>query len=194
MYCLAHAMIPARLGLIEAQCDPEAAQAIFSNPELAAKTTLIPLDLTHQVLADKEIQETLLQPPGRTLDLPENPLNIRRLFYEILVFFAHTYSEVFGLKDGPPLHDPIAVAVLLNHLGSPCLFDDHEGERWHVQVVTDGLHSERDEERGQLGRTVITEAEKGGVRIPRGMNVTQFWVLIEFCLGLTQAAIAPLDE
>lgn len=194
MYGVTGEIIAARLGLIFAQCDPEAAQAIFSKPELAAKTTLIPLDLTHQVLAGKEVQDTMLQSSGMGSDVPETTLNIRKLFHEILVFFAHTYSEVFGLTDGPPLHDPIAVAVLLDSLGGSRLFDNHVGERWHVRVVTDGLHSERDEERGQLGRTVITKAEGEGVRIPRRMNVTRLWVLIEICLGRAQIAIAPPDE
>jgi uridine nucleosidase len=31
--------------------DPESAQSIFSNPVLAAKTTIAPLDLTHQMVS-----------------------------------------------------------------------------------------------------------------------------------------------
>lgn len=143
------------------------------------------------MLADKQIQQNLLHPPKPKTELHEDPSNLRRLFHEILVFFAHTYSEVFGLTSGPPLHDPIAVAVLLNNLGETPLFDDHGGERWHVHVVTDGLHSEKDEERGQLGRTVITKAEEGGVHIPRGMDVGLFWELVEICMGRAQEATPP---
>lgn len=142
------------------------------------------------MLADREVQENLLHPPGRIPGLPENPFNIRKLFHEILVFFAHTYSEVFGLIDGPPLHDPIAVAVLLDNLGGSDIFDDDGKERWHVQVVTAGQHSEQEEKRRQLGRTVIIKAEEGGVRIPRRMNVKAFWELIEICMGNAHVAIA----
>lgn len=87
---------------------------------------------------------------------------------------------------GPPLHDPIAVAVLLRH--DEIVFDDHQGERWHVEIVTDGLHSDNDEERGQVGRTIISKAEQGGVRIPRSLQVERFWAMID--AALTQAEIA----
>ncbi|KAF6817713.1 inosine-uridine preferring nucleoside hydrolase, partial [Colletotrichum musicola] len=40
--------------------DPEAAAAVFHNKALAAKTTLVPLDLSHQVLATEEVRELLL--------------------------------------------------------------------------------------------------------------------------------------
>jgi len=143
------------------------------------------------VLADRQVQDNLLNPPRRDLGLPENPFNIRKLFHEILMFFAHSYRDVFGLTDGPPLHDPIAVAVLLNDLEGSRIFDDDGEERWHVHVVTDGLHSEQEEERRQLGRTMIAKAEAGGVRIPRGMNVILFWELVETCMRNAQVAIAP---
>lgn len=168
-------------GLMSEQCDPEAAQAIFSNAELAAKTTLIPLDLTHQVLANKQIQARLFHAPDNVA-LLETRHELRILFHEILMFFARTYSEVFGLTEGPPLHDPIAVAVLLDDLWDSRIFDYRNGERWQVQVVTDGQHSDEDDERGQLGRTVVTAAKEGGVRIPRGIDVEAFWNIVESCM------------
>lgn len=165
------------------QCDPEAAQTIFSSVELAAKTTLIPLDLTHQVLANKRIQARLLR--GETRH------KLRILFHEILMFFARTYSEVFGLTEGPPLHDPIAVAVLLDDLWNSRIFDYRNGERWHVQIVTDGQHSDKDNERGQLGRTVVTKAKEGGVRIPREINVDYFWDIVTTSMDNAQRAVTP---
>ena len=171
-------------GTDEDQCDPEAARSIFSNPELAAKTTLIPLDLTHQVLATLEVQQLLAG------DL-FSPVQLRHLFHEILLFFAHTYRDVFGLTKGPPLHDPLAVAVLLDGQGENLGFGDRGGESWHVTVVTDGLHSQLDMEQGQVGRTVISKAESGGVRIPRGVNVHRFWSLIESCMLRAEQAISP---
>lgn len=146
---------------------------------------MIPLDLTHEVLADKEVQQNLLAGNASTTSLAASHLgqvNLRVLFHEILLFFAHTYSDVFGLTKGPPLHDPIAVAVLLNEMRDIPLFDDRKGERWHVNVVTDGLHSDLDNERGQVGRTVVKQAERGGVRIPRGIDVRRFWAILENCM------------
>ena len=152
---------------------------------------MIPLDLTHQVLATRQVQQTLLQGTSFT----ESSLaakNLRQMFHDLLLFFAHTYSEVYGLTEGPPLHDPIAVAVLLEAVKGPIIrFDDGGGERWHVNVVTDGLHSRHDEERGQVGRTVVTKSEQGGgVRIPRSMDVESFWKLIEHCLQIAERAIS----
>lgn len=117
---------------------------------------------------------------------PDQAQNLRPLFHDLLTFFAGTYRDVFGLMAGPPLHDPIAVAVLLRE--DEIFFDDHQGERWHVEVVTDGVHSDIDEERGQVGRTVISKAEQGGVRIPRSLQVERFWAMID--AALTQAEIA----
>ncbi|KAL6713294.1 Uridine nucleosidase 1 [Lecanora helva] len=170
-------------------CDPEAAESIFSNPELAAKTTLIPLDLTHQVLADKTVQQKLLNNPFSSQQ--PNQLNIRQLFNEILTFFAHTYHEVFAISEGPPLHDPIAVAVLLNDLIDGGLFDDRGGERWHVEVVTDGQHSDSEHLQGQVGRTNIAPPDErsDGVRIPRSMDVPKFWSIIAVCLSRAEEVV-----
>lgn len=174
------------------QCDPEAAKSIFSNRALAAKTTLIPLDLTHQVLATREVQQTLLTGTSFT-ESSTAAKNLRQMFHDLLVFFAHTYSEVYGLTKGPPLHDPIAVAVLLEDVaGTNMRFADGGGERWQVDVVTDGLHSRDEAERGQVGRTVITRSDDhgDGVRIPRGLQVESFWSLIEHCIQAAERAIS----
>ena len=118
-------------------------------------------------------------------------LNLRQMFHDLLVFFAHTYSEVYGLTEGPPLHDPIAVAVLLDSIAAPMMkFADNGGERWHVIVITDGLHSRHEEERGQVGRTVVTQSDGGGVHIPRGMQVESFWKVIDRCLEEAERAVS----
>ncbi|KAL8831413.1 MAG: hypothetical protein Q9170_005294, partial [Blastenia crenularia] len=162
-------------------CDPEAAQSIFSNPILAPKTTLIPLDVTHQVLATNAVQDELLYGSWKPGD--KSASKLRRMFHDLLIFFAHTYADVFGISEGPPLHDPVAVAVVLHDMGAESLaFDDHDGERFNVDVVTDGRHSDRDEERGQVGRTLVRQATSAGVRIPHGLDVGRFWDVVEECL------------
>ncbi|KAL9103442.1 MAG: hypothetical protein Q9163_001505 [Psora crenata] len=167
-------------------CDPEAGQAIFSNEQLASKTTLIALDLTHQALATRAVQQWLLHGRSGASSGASN-LTLRPLFHDLLVFFAGTYRDVFGLIDGPPLHDPIAVAVLLE--GPETVFNDHGSERWHVKVVTDGLHSEEDEERRQVGRIIIQKADGQGVRIPREIDVDRFWTIVDDCLHRTEETL-----
>ncbi|KAL8782285.1 MAG: hypothetical protein Q9213_005520 [Squamulea squamosa] len=176
-------------------CDPEAAQSIFSNPVVARKTTLIPLDLTHQVLATKAIQERLRY--GSPESKERKPSTVRQLFHELLVFFAHTYADVFGISEGPPLHDPLAVAIILFDKGRKDLaFDDREGERWEVKVVTDGLHSDSNYERGQVGRTVISSSKESGVgvRIPRGLDVERFWDVVENSLEIVDKNLNSIEH
>lgn len=157
-------------------CDPEAAQAVFSNPIVASKTTLVTLDLTHQCLATKEVRDRLLG-PGK-------PTQLRLFLHEILTFFAESYVEWFDVHEGPPLHDPLAVAVLLGHQSG---IYDEDGDRYEIFVVTDGVHSLLDSVRGQVGRTVVKKVEMRagerleGVRIPRKLHTHKFWDVLEQC-------------
>ena len=163
------------------------------------KTTLIPLDLTHQVLADKKVQQSLLNGPSASIR-GSVQLNVRQLFHEILIFFAQTYRDVFGLIRGPPLHDPIAVAVLLDGLIEDRLFDDRGSDRWRVKVLTDGNHSDFEDEQGQVGRTVIKAVDEissfRGVRIPRSLDVERFWAILEDCMQRAEATLShpPPDQ
>lgn len=118
------------------------------------------------------------------------------MFNDLLVFFAHTYADVFGMADGPPLHDPLAVAVILFEGHEDLKLDYRKGERWDVSVVTDGLHSDDDHQRGQVGRTVISPSkEKGaGVRIPRGLDVELFWDIVDNCLRLVDDHLSSKDK
>ncbi|KIY00166.1 uncharacterized protein Z520_03851 [Fonsecaea multimorphosa CBS 102226] len=151
--------------------DPESARSVFQNPLLKSKTTLIPLDLTHQAYATPEVQRMLLNGINGSTRL-------RRMFHELLMFFAHTYAEVFGLTEGPPMHDPLAVAVLLENHPEPqarIAFDDYGGERWDVDVILEGE---------QIGRTVIAKSLDGeGVRIPRTLDTSKFWRTLEECMA-----------
>ncbi|KAI9817615.1 MAG: Uridine nucleosidase 1 [Thelocarpon impressellum] len=183
-------------------CDPEAAASLFSHPTLAAKTTLIPLDLTHQVLATPSVQDLLLYgAPGSSsfspLEEKAQPSRLRRMLHDLLTFFARTYAEVFGLTAGPPLHDPLAVAVLLSpEIGFRYAkrADSEKEERWTLRVITDGAHGPQEGTHGredalQTGRTIAmpacggSEAEEEGVRIPRAVDVSQFWTVLEECVA-----------
>ena len=115
---------------------------------------------------------------------------LRRMLYELLVFFANTYHTRFGME-GPPLHDPLAVAVILSNLNSDyqqaypdqaLKFDDRNGERFVVQVVTHGQHGSDPAVTGQLGRTIAKATEGRGVSIPRAVDNEAFWELILSCL------------
>ena len=43
--------------------DPEAAKSLFGSPAIAAKTTMVTLDLTHLFLATDEVQKGITESP-----------------------------------------------------------------------------------------------------------------------------------
>lgn len=171
--------------------DPEASQAVFSNQTLSSKTTLVPLDLTHQMLATPAICEGLMHGFMQQEGTDEVTV-VRMLFNQILTFFAKTYADVFGLTEGPPLHDPLAVAACF----APDLFTDNGGERFSVSVVTDGDHGNGELARNssQCGRTLVTLLPPGeaGVRIPRSLDSLTIWRIID--LALYRAECTLLDN
>lgn len=84
--------------------DPEAAAFIFDTKKLAAKTTILPLDVTHLVLARQDVQELLLYGPERasldrskvesveTTEARKGKTTLRTMLVELLMFFAKTYK------------------------------------------------------------------------------------------------------
>jgi pyrimidine-specific ribonucleoside hydrolase len=78
--------------------DPEAAKEVF---ESGLPITMSGLDTTHQAGAGPA-ERANLRSLGR----------IGGMVAELLEFFAGTYERTFGF-DAPPLHDPVAVAAVL---------------------------------------------------------------------------------
>ncbi|KUJ18576.1 putative uridine nucleosidase [Mollisia scopiformis] len=181
--------------------DPEAAQALFSNPVLRTKMVMIPLDVTHLVLATGEVQSLLLHGKGggaaSVLEdgkVGEGKSTLRKMLVELLLFFAKTYKDVFGIEEGPPLHDPLAVAVILDGIaGAEIPFYDFEDgkdrkERYDVHVVTEGSHEEA-QNGAETGRTIVKLLPEGeeGVKIPRNLDVKRFWGVLEDSLERANA-------
>ena len=79
--------------------DPEAAREVFDS---GLPVTMSGLDVTHQAGVGPAERERLRAVGG-----------LGAVVAELLDFFAATYEGVFGF-DVPPLHDPVAVAAVLN--------------------------------------------------------------------------------
>ncbi|KAK3695400.1 Inosine/uridine-preferring nucleoside hydrolase domain-containing protein [Podospora appendiculata] len=179
--------------------DPEAAAMLFGNAALAAKTTLIPLDVSHLVLTTREVQDLFLY--GR--DGPREgrgKSTLRVMLVELLMYFAKTYSEVFGITEGPPLHDPLAVAAILTGIGADrgevAFYDSMPGgtgerERFEVKVNTEGTYEEAraGARTGQTTARLLPPGEEG-VRIPRGLDIPAFWRILEECVSRADEANA----
>ena len=159
--------------------DPEAADHLFQHPILNKKTTLIPLDVTHLVLATKDVQSLLLI--GKD---GKQKTTLRTMLVELLLFFAKTYADVFGITEGPPLHDPLAVAAVLDEIVGVEIpfydFKENRKERYAVHVVTEGSHEDA-QAGAETGRTIVKLLPEGeeGVKIPRGLDIARFWSVLE---------------
>ena len=80
--------------------DPEAAHIVFNEPW---KLTMVGLDVTHQALATPEVVAAIA-----AVGTPTS-----RFVVELLDFFAQTYRDAQGF-DFPPVHDPCAVALVID--------------------------------------------------------------------------------
>ncbi|PWN22246.1 nucleoside hydrolase [Microstroma glucosiphilum] len=81
--------------------DPEAAAILFNHP---IRVTMAGLNVTHQAIFRPDLLKRLLTPPVSPL---------RKTLASILTFFADTYRTEFGFQEGPPVHDLLAVAWVL---------------------------------------------------------------------------------
>jgi inosine-uridine nucleoside N-ribohydrolase len=80
---------------------------------------MVPLDLTHSALLTKEIEQRILS---------SNPSRFRRMWVDLAQFFAASYADVFGITEGPPLHDVCAVHIA-GLIGRSV--ESREGGRWY---------------------------------------------------------------
>jgi purine nucleosidase/pyrimidine-specific ribonucleoside hydrolase len=80
--------------------DPEAASQVLAS---GVAMTFCGLNVTHQVLVSPEVTDKI-----RSIDTP-----LSHTCVNLLDFFAQTYYEIFGMRQ-PPLHDPVAVARVID--------------------------------------------------------------------------------
>jgi purine nucleosidase len=95
--------------------DPDAAQIVM---HCGRPLTIVPLDVTHQVLVSRDRLEKI-----RAIDSP-----VGAAVVGMMEFFNRFDSEKYG-SDGAPLHDPCTIAYLLK----PELF---EGRMCNVEIET----------------------------------------------------------
>eukprot|EP00811_Abedinium_folium_P001376 NODE_11257_length_1298_cov_7.263877.p1 GENE.NODE_11257_length_1298_cov_7.263877~~NODE_11257_length_1298_cov_7.263877.p1 ORF type:complete len:361 (-),score=115.84 NODE_11257_length_1298_cov_7.263877:216-1238(-) len=94
-------------------CDPEAASIVC---DCGIKVVMVPLDVTHTALATEDVFRRIAE--------LRSPL--AGVLVDVISFFRNSYKQTFGFES-PPVHDPCAVAYVLN----PALFD---APLYHVEV------------------------------------------------------------
>lgn len=133
--------------------DPEAADIVLRS---GLPTTMVGLNVTHQALATDEI---IAEFRGMGTDLGV-------ICADLMMFFASTYRRVFGFEH-PPVHDPIAVASVLD----PAIVRTVAAP---VAVELTGAYTR--------GATVV-DLHRRGDRAPNaqvavGLDVDAFWRLL----------------
>ena len=108
---------------------------------------MVPLDLTHSALLTGEIERRILS---------DVPTKFRQMWVDLGQFFAQTYAEVFGITEGPPLHDVCAVHIA-GLIGRGV--ESEKGGRWY-------------------GRRMHCHVETGEGRT-RGQTVCDVWNYLE---------------
>ncbi|RSH81146.1 Uridine nucleosidase 1 [Apiotrichum porosum] len=135
--------------------DPEAAEIVFSA---GWKVVMVGLDVTHKALATAAVRE-------RILSLGTKPAKFADELFE---FFKEAYRISQGF-DAPPVHDPCAVAYVID----PTVFTLLQAP---ITVETQGKHT--------VGMTVVDTryGKDGGADCKTfaatGINVEKFWDLV----------------
>ena len=133
--------------------DPEAAAIVF---DCGRPLTMSPLEVTHQALATGEVLDRL-----RAANRP-----VASFAADLLTFFGDTYRNVFGFP-APPVHDPCAVAAVID----PDILQAHT---IHVEIETEGEWTS--------GRTVCdiygVLGKEPNVRVGYALDVPRFWEML----------------
>lgn len=101
------------------------------------KKTMMPINVTHTAIANRDIRRRLLSPgstPSPDADLPKASSNLRHMLSSIVHFFADRYRQTFGFQDGPPLHDALTIA----YVSLPELFTT---KRYRIDIELAGVHT-----------------------------------------------------
>lgn len=152
--------------------DPHAAKFLLTDPGIKRKCILIPLNLTHKALATDEVMKRVLG---------DGKSNIRRLFYDLFLFFKKTYEHAQGFESGPPIHDPLTLLPLLELYGWETKeVINFSYRRLDIDVDID-IHSDHAGKLIILNEYEQEEVQKG-VIVGYELNFDYFWDKLYFCL------------
>ena len=133
--------------------DPEAADVVVRS---GVPVTLCGLDVTHRALATPEVLDRI-----RAQETP-----LARTVVELLGFFGERYRALWGFP-APPVHDPVAVARVIDPAIVGC-------EAAHVAIELTGTHTRGAtvcDRHGILGR-------EPNARVATTLDVDAFWELL----------------
>jgi inosine-uridine nucleoside N-ribohydrolase len=133
--------------------DPEAADIVLHS---GIPVTMCGLNVTHQALADDPVLSRIA-----AIGSP-----LARVCVDLLGFFASTYREIWGFP-APPLHDPVAVALVAEP-------DVVTTTRARLDIELTGTFTR--------GATVVDLYERTGrepnADVAVGLDAARFWELV----------------
>jgi inosine-uridine nucleoside N-ribohydrolase len=138
--------------------DPEAAAIVFGS---GVPVTMCGLNVTHQALVTPDVVARLEALGGE----------LGPVCAELMTFFGSTYRALWGFE-APPLHDPVAVARVID----PSLVECVEA---HVAIEVAGAHTRGAtvvDLHGYLGATP-------NAKVAVGLDVPRFWDRLVDALG-----------
>ncbi len=145
--------------------DPEAAHIVFSS---GLPVTMCGLDVTHQALATAPVLASLT-----ALETP-----LARTVVDLLGFFADRYRDLWGFE-APPVHDPVAVARVIDRALVACV-------PAHIAIELRGEHT-----RGAtvVDRFGVTGCEPNA-QVAVELDAPAFWRHVEAAVGTLGAVPA----
>lgn len=167
-------------------CDPLAAAHVLNDEDLSAKTVMVGLNITHKAIATKEVRKRMYDEAD-----PERNSTIRKLFYDIVMFYAESYVINHNITAGPPVHDPLAVFLILALINKQDNVSDDIEFKYLKRKLTIVQQGERE------GETQITnndfdeqKEEENGVYIGTDVNVQLFWKYVLDALDIAETHVA----
>lgn len=151
--------------------DPDAAHVVFTSPHVP-RLVMVPLELTHTVCATPDISERLRLLSSRYSSILDH----------LLHFFALRYKQVYDF-DFPPLHDPCAVAYVIDK-------DLFEEKLMHVDIERSSEYC--------LGRSVCDiydkhQREKNCTVVLKMKDIGQFWNMMMDAIELADQK-SPVNQ
>ena len=149
--------------------DPEAAAIVFAG---GVPVTMCGLNVTHQALVTPDVVARLEALGG----------DLGSVCVELMTFFASTYKKLWGFE-APPLHDPVAVARVLD----PTLVECVDA---HVAIEVSGEHTR--------GATVVDLhgylGQAPNAKVAVGLDVPRFWDRLVTALATVESADLDLES
>ncbi|PRT52590.1 Uridine nucleosidase [Wickerhamiella sorbophila] len=168
-------------------CDAKASKIVLEDPDLGTKTILVPLNVTHTVIATEEVLTTIQRGPHH-----DKYTMFRQMMYDLLTFFADSYRIKFGFDTGPPVHDVLAVAAVLPLLSqlaandplAPATSHDIPGlgaefYRANLHVTTNGP---------KQGQIIPERTENRGTYILDKIDPAAVWGLVFTSIGILEGS------